>query len=750
MNNIIDSIIKVFNDAGRTFCDFSLNMFVQASVLVVVLLIIDILIRKRVRATFRYCIWMLVFIKLVLPPALSLPTGIGNLLGEYFVVNSANFDKQVQNINHEPVYTEMPGATEFSPQQAQQLQNYNRTVTPQITTSPETEITQDILSVEPVVSNTSSITWQGGIFLVWLVGVLVLSVLLIQRIFFVRGLIAQSEPAKNRLLDTLKECSVQLGIKRNIQMKLSHNASSPAVCGLFNPIILIPANLVSKISHDKFKAILIHELSHIKRNDLIVNCAQTILQILYFYNPLVWLANSIVRKIREQAVDEMVLVALGAEAKSYTTTLIDVAEMAFSRPALSLRLVGVVESKKALSQRIKHILSRPFPKSAKLGFLSLIVIIVAASILLPMAGQEISNEQRLQNLVENWFKNNYLDISERKTIEWGEPQKNKDGSYSISYKYEAKILNKGYIINNDIFSFTENGEFVSVRKVEGFPLNAESPGQFTVTLPNGLTVELIGLCEEPVEGAKWWNPNGDEIAAPSFEISTRTPPMGSIPTRYTFLAKAKGGEDISLKAKVYEGDGFIVSKPAPDGTALCFVKYPDNSKPHHEDAFEKGPIEIGIAQGQWIKRQNVGEALHIPRSYLIGNSDEIVIQPPRADNAEPDMVTNIWASVTSHDYEFKLVCKLKDGSTRQSEQAYFQSTNIIETGGLHNSAINTFSFVFDRLTFDQIDDYELYYRKFEFVRFNNVAFKSDIKTDVQIVSTNISAAERLCQNSSIF
>ena len=130
------------------------------------------------------------------------------------------------------------------------------------------EVNTEPQAIEPAISNANSITWQGGIFLVWLVGVLVLSVLLIQRIFFVKGLIAQSEPAKNRLLDTLKECSAQLGIKRDIEMKLSHNASSPAVCGLFNPVILIPANILSKISHEKLKAILIHELSHIKRADL--------------------------------------------------------------------------------------------------------------------------------------------------------------------------------------------------------------------------------------------------------------------------------------------------------------------------------------------------------------------------------------------------------------------------------------------------------------------------------------------------
>jgi Tol biopolymer transport system component len=119
---------------------------------------------------------------------------------------------------------------------------------------------------------------------------------------------------------------------------------------------------------------------------------QTFLQVIYFYNPFVWLANIIVRRIREQAVDEMVLVALGAEAKSYSNTLIDIAEMAFWKANLSLRLVGVVESKKALQRRIKHMLTRPIPKTAKVGIFGTIVIIIVAAILLPMARAERSNK----------------------------------------------------------------------------------------------------------------------------------------------------------------------------------------------------------------------------------------------------------------------------------------------------------------------------------------------------------------------
>jgi hypothetical protein len=65
--------------------------------------------------------------------------------------------------------------------------------------------------------------------------------------------------------------------------------------------------------------------------------------------------------------------------------LLDVSRLTFSRPALSLRLIGVVESKKALAGRIRHMASKPFPKTAKLGIAGLLGVVIVAAILLPMA-----------------------------------------------------------------------------------------------------------------------------------------------------------------------------------------------------------------------------------------------------------------------------------------------------------------------------------------------------------------------------
>ncbi|MHC4215640.1 MAG: M56 family metallopeptidase, partial [Planctomycetota bacterium] len=238
---------------------------------------------------------------------------------------------------------------------------------------------------EIVATGVEPICWQGLVFLGWLVGMLILLALLVQRLCFVKALVAQSKPANERLIKILNECRCRIGIRRNIELRLSDNKFSPAVCGLFKPVILMPADLLEKLSPEKLKTVLIHELAHIKRADVWVNLLQTMLQIVYFYNPLVWIANAMIRRTREQAVDEMVLVTLKPETKSYSNTLIDIAEMAFWRPNFSLRLIGVVESKKALERRINHMLNRPVPKSSKLGILGLFAIIIIGAIILPMA-----------------------------------------------------------------------------------------------------------------------------------------------------------------------------------------------------------------------------------------------------------------------------------------------------------------------------------------------------------------------------
>ena len=376
----MDVILEQVNSMGNAFVDFALPMLVQSSVLIVVLFGLDLILRKRVKAVFRYWIWVIVLLKLVLPTTLSSPTSPAYWLGDDLHGVVAQERITPKNLDMASPIAETRADKPMRPE-------VMLAARPVESMRFDPGLAQPVEAVvaTPAAVPTSPIAWKGFVFLLWLAVVTTMTLLLIQRTFFVKGLIAQSKDASAEMLEIFEQGREQMKVRRSVALRLSAVAVSPSVCGLFRPTILIPQSLADKLNSQHLRSVILHELAHIRRGDLWVSLFQTVLQIIYVYNPLLWVANAMIRKIREAAVDEMVLVAMGEKAEDYLRTLLDVSRLTFSRPALSLRLIGVVESKKALTGRIKHMASKPFPKTAKLGVVGLLGVITIAAVLLPMA-----------------------------------------------------------------------------------------------------------------------------------------------------------------------------------------------------------------------------------------------------------------------------------------------------------------------------------------------------------------------------
>nr|MBC8394523.1 hypothetical protein [Deltaproteobacteria bacterium] len=78
----MSATIEQINRLGYAFVEFALPMLIQSGVLILILLLVDLLLRKKVRAVFRYWIWMLVLVKLLLPTSLSSPVSLGRWFGD--------------------------------------------------------------------------------------------------------------------------------------------------------------------------------------------------------------------------------------------------------------------------------------------------------------------------------------------------------------------------------------------------------------------------------------------------------------------------------------------------------------------------------------------------------------------------------------------------------------------------------------------------------------------------------------------
>jgi beta-lactamase regulating signal transducer with metallopeptidase domain len=150
-------------------------------------------------------------------------------------------------------------------------------------------------------------------------------------------------PAANNLMnDILLYCRKRMGVHGTVRLKVGPAGIRPAVCGLLRPVIIVPRNLAPTLGSRHLRDVLFHQLAHIKRHDLWVNLAQNVLQVLYFYNPLILVVNAAIRRLREEAADETVLATIGDPDHLYTQRLTDVETITIKDPPPSLHLIGVV------------------------------------------------------------------------------------------------------------------------------------------------------------------------------------------------------------------------------------------------------------------------------------------------------------------------------------------------------------------------------------------------------------------------
>ncbi len=197
-----------------------------------------------------------------------------------------------------------------------------------------------------------ALAWQGWVLILWAAGMLVMAAFLIRRALAMHRLVSRAREANGFMRDVLKYCCKCMGVKRTVRLKVSVDVDGPVVCGLIRPVIVMPHDLAPTLGSRHLRAILLHELAHVKRADQWVNLAQTVLQVVYFYNPLLWLANRTIRNLRDQAVDETVLATMGEKVRWYPETLAGLASFVSEPSAFGAGLIGVVESQSVMARRI--------------------------------------------------------------------------------------------------------------------------------------------------------------------------------------------------------------------------------------------------------------------------------------------------------------------------------------------------------------------------------------------------------------
>ncbi len=124
-------------------------------------------------------------------------------------------------------------------------------------------------------------------------------------------------------LEIIAQLKTRLGIGGKIRVLRSSWVSTPMVWGILQPALLLPDEAL-KWSVDRRRAVVLHELAHVKRRDCLVNVVALATRALHWMNPLAWIGAKRIRAERERACDDMVLRA-GTVSADYAAFLLDVA-----------------------------------------------------------------------------------------------------------------------------------------------------------------------------------------------------------------------------------------------------------------------------------------------------------------------------------------------------------------------------------------------------------------------------------------
>jgi beta-lactamase regulating signal transducer with metallopeptidase domain len=180
----------------------------------------------------------------------------------------------------------------------------------------------------------------------------------------------------------VQKVSVQLNIGKRVFVYISELVTSPVTIGYLKPVILLPVAALSNLSPRQVEAILLHELSHIRRYDYLVNFIVSIISTFLYFNPFVKQFIRAIEEERENCCDQLVL-QFGYDQLGYASALLTLEQLSATRHTLVLGATG----KNYLLNRIEKIVGMEKKKGVRknqfAGLLAaLLCIVVFNSILI--------------------------------------------------------------------------------------------------------------------------------------------------------------------------------------------------------------------------------------------------------------------------------------------------------------------------------------------------------------------------------
>jgi bla regulator protein BlaR1 len=293
----------------------------QAAVIALLVLAVQLLLRDKLPPRWRYNLWLLVLLRLLVPVTPPAKFSLFNLAPR-------------EQVPVETVPLATPIALDPSSPAAA------------ATTSP------------PQPPRADANRWPLIIASLWAAG----AAAMLLRITWASFRLSHSIRRMRRVSDAeivalVHRCSEEMHVARvPIVLRSSNAVAAPALMGFWRPRLLLPAHVLDTFAPAELRLIILHELAHLKRGDVAANWLVSVLQSLHWFNPILHVAFARLRSDRELAADDMVLsITSDDERRDYGQTIVKLVETLPSRRLALAGTVGILERAHPLRRRITMI-----------------------------------------------------------------------------------------------------------------------------------------------------------------------------------------------------------------------------------------------------------------------------------------------------------------------------------------------------------------------------------------------------------
>ena len=378
MNSTIFSTLGTLGGA-LTGSSISMLLLLAKATLILLVALGITLTMQRASAGARHLVWLVTLAALLLVPGLTAwaPIPIRVLPAS---------PKSVSNAKSPNAASALPAANTVDLVNKNEKLSINAPIASTIDASPAAVIGGNI-AASPVLSVLSIV------FLVWAAVLLVIAASLGYATLMVHRIVNRARPLDSSdWLSPLFEVSDRLALEEPPRLLRSEDAKMPFACGVFRATIVLPAECDSW-SLDRRRAVLLHELAHVRRHDLIGHTLGRLACAVYWFHPLVWTAAKQLRSESERACDDLAL-ACGARATDYAEHLLDIVTSVRrdATPSVALAMARRKEFEgrmlAILDPELRHSSPSRKQSAALIGSLALISIVVGAAAPLPRAHPE--------------------------------------------------------------------------------------------------------------------------------------------------------------------------------------------------------------------------------------------------------------------------------------------------------------------------------------------------------------------------